>query len=378
MGAVMTEDGPVYRDCNGFTLATEDVLNSLSIGAVGGSGYNKTFKLATDVKTQSYTQSSGLVSQPATTGRDITVNTYFMFRGGTLNSSGSLANVKLDSAEAYITPYGEGSVTLGSNLRPEDGTNLTISPGTVNLSNVARILATDSTITVPLSATGNPTILAGQPQLGNPPNRLSGATGQLTISNSFRSDTPWLVDGATLKIINERTAEFKGNVAGAGTVSLELSGTTGKIQIENGSTLKVQNGVSLTGGKLSTLVGAAVTTTATIDGKVMNSGADVVICDGSTPHVYGRLSVIGEVSFTGGTYRPVVNAGENGIADRWTSTGNFTVGGAAKLEIRALNIPQAGPVAGGIWVIIESTTGTVAGVSVHHVASSPPEHVPGH
>ena len=353
-----TEVEPTYYDCVGFGLASGYTFESVAVGSVGqGWHYNKTVTLASGFKTNAFTMSSGKISQPGTTGYDITVNTNFTFQGGTLNSSGSLANVKLDSAEAYITPYGEGSVTLGSNLRPEDGTNLTISPGIVNLTNDARFESDASNITIPATSSTTPVVFTTQNV--NKPNTFKNG-GEFVVSQTLVSQPPLVIDGSKLKITDGVTAQYTGRVAGGNTASLTLAGANGQIAIENGSVLLLQNGAYLSGGKLSTLAKTGQLE-ATIDGSVTNAGADVVISDGSVPHAYGKLKIDGHVNFTGGTYRPVINAGVNDTADRWYSTGNFTIGGAAKLELGALNIPQTGPVAGGTWVIIESTNGTVAG-----------------
>src|SRR5438034_391642 len=125
MGAYSEETPPTYYDCDDFELFGEGGAFALvSVGTVGSPAYNKTVTLASGFDTDAFYMASGKISQPATSGRDITVTENFTFVGGTLNSSSYLANVYLNSATASIAPTSEGSVTLGSNLRPLDGTDL--------------------------------------------------------------------------------------------------------------------------------------------------------------------------------------------------------------------------------------------------------------
>ncbi|MBX9585279.1 MAG: hypothetical protein K2X87_33655 [Gemmataceae bacterium] len=158
--------------------------------------------------------------------------------------------------------------------------------------------------------------------------------------------------------------------AAAGTSAYKQTG--GLARWENGATLDVGNGEArFDGGSLYTVaVNKPSQPDMVIVGKMINTGAELVISrdyynpSGVTGHQFGRLVVIGDVEWHGGTYRPSVDVSTNPDstkADVWHCTGTFTVN-------KGKNGANFGPIeqnangsitSGRTWVVITADKGIV-------------------
>ena len=168
--------------------------------------------------------------------------------------------------------------------------------------------------------------------------------GQVTIKPGGRAafhgpgvnhcQLPILNQGGEFWVLGGVTANVTGRI-GDGPSVRQDSGTT---YIQGGSILAAFWGALFSGGKLSTSANTGGgSQVATIDSvNVTNTGADVVIGDGSSPHVTGTLLCTGTVNWTGGTYRPVID-GQAKTCDVWRSQGKFTVGQGVALAPGTIN-----------------------------------------
>jgi len=304
---------------------------------------------------------AGALNQPSS-NTDITVTFALSWSGGTLNSTSNHATVTVRGntglATAGISPNG-GTLTTGSTLifdvnAQGVGAQGTINPGTVQFNNGAGALV-GSTVTAAIQRasvyTNGIVDFLGTGTIRIKP----GGLWQVIGPGIFTSPLPIGNIGGVLQVDTGATANVTGQFQAAATSVEQTSGT---IYIQGGATLKAAHGVVLTGGKLATFANTAGgSQTATIAGDVNNSGADVVICDLSSPHVFGTLYVTGNVRWTGGTYRPVLNAAAPGTADLWKVKGNFEVGGTARIAPGTIN---GAPQQNQLWDIMEAEVGSIS------------------
>jgi hypothetical protein len=143
-----------------------------------------------------------------------------------------------------------------------------------------------------------------------------------------------------------------------------MGGADSKLHIEGGSRLSAESRIALTSGTLMTLAGGTSNTVVITVPTLVNTGADVVI-NGPTPangpHTAGELHCIGDVAWSGGTYRPVVDAGNN-TTDLWACSGTFTVQQGAKIAPGTINIPAGGIAKGATFgPILEGGDGGIVG-----------------
>lgn len=349
-------------------------------------GYGKTITLSKGFTTSTFDLNATPDAKVDQVGNDITVTATFNMTNGTLNVAGHLANVKLDGATGTIAPANEGTVKLGSSIIETSGAVLTRKAGTIEVNNdeqefdigencgievdpgagTARIDKSSSVVTGPLTYIHPNSFL-----------RLLSGTSQ--DKWAVRNDGEFtLMPGTTWHLTGEMTIPGPAGPAwpyrtippppgyDLSPVSRTYVQTGGVTRLYNGSTLQVSKPMEIQGGKLSTLVGE--TETATIRGNLEVSGGDVVIGDGSIPHVYGTLLVDGDVIWTGGTYRPVVMGQEDTLppefvrqSDRWQITGTLTVGGSATIAPGTvdsggyqIDLPE---VAGNRWLVIQADRG---------------------
>jgi hypothetical protein len=312
---------------------------------------------------------SGALATPDVAGLN-TIDIYnsFTWTGGALNSTADHGLVSLHGATAAITPPADGSLVTGSSLlfAPDGkgaGSTGTFSPGTVQFNNGAGVVVeaycradvkpAQAKVVFdavnPTGVSGRITIKAGGTV------EVSPATGQTT--GIWLSDLPIWNDGGTLKIMGTTTASFSAPPQTPGSPVYQSAGVT---YIENGSTLQGAS-IAIVGGKLSTLARAQGEQTATInvdaEGNLLVD-AEVVICDGSNPHVFGKLHVNGSVTWQGGTYRPVLDGSNPANADLWSCTGKFTNPHTAEnlrfIAPRTVNIPPGGVAKNQKWRIVHS------------------------
>ena len=330
--------------------------------------------LGNDVTAGSMSLSGGSISQA--TGADLTIDgdtdwlgDHFEWTGGSINVAGNAADVIVTGATTLglIAPYGAGTVVLGSSLTIAAGALVTMKAGTVEFTAVGEInVEADSGIAVDpgpqdeilLKASGG-TITAHQINI------LPNAYVELLSGN-------WIHKGPVLNrgsftLTSGTSAEFYETVDG-GQGAPSFKQTEGITKLYHDALLSVHHepgGMLITGGKLSTiatLYGAS----ASIRGNLTVTGGEVVIGDGSVPHIFGTLYVYdGNVVWTGGTYRPVVEGDRvNGFADLWYCAGSFTMGGTAALapgtidgEGNEMTAPQQ---ANWTWLIIRGDLGVTS------------------
>src|SRR5207247_873154 len=122
---------------------------------------------------------------------------------------------------------------------------------------------------------------------------------------------------------------------------------------------KATGGVYITAGKLSTfaLDYSGQQPNAKIEGDLTNTGADITISDtaynppGVTGHKLAVFKVEGNVRWSGGVYRPVIDITANDC-DLWSMTGTLTVsGGANGAKIGPIEVNGAPGVDSEWWII---------------------------
>lgn len=330
--------------------------------------------------------SGGAIDQA---GNDITVdpaldpdNTGYTFAwyGGTINSGTGLANLKILGGTALIDPGGD-ALDLGSNLIFV-GTNAavtaTIYSGEIDFNNGAG-MEVDDGCEVEVTAPANPPRPATLTLKGvgvdnadiavRAGAKMTVVEGDLVATGA--NPLSLSVEGGTFTLQGDSTATFEGHVPGfQNGPSVRM--TSGRIELMNGTTLTAKFGMDMSGGFLATIWNpnlAGMDQRATIDvtnQTLTNSGADVALCQNvATRTSFGLLYVKGNVDWSGGTYRPVVYApgGDPGFADKWESTGRFTIRNQARLApgtVNAQGQPNVqDPAVGQQWNVILSETDVV-------------------
>jgi hypothetical protein len=302
--------------------------------------YTGTITLDGTLSAADWYQDTGTVDQPGS-GTDITVSTNFTWYGGTINSTSNVGTVNIAGASGVIW----GTVTSGSQFYVETGTDadgnttygsLQVNPGEWDFTNDGGVEVEEYCSMTLAPGRAGKGILTTNARAGGVTqfDVVAGAfftvagdgTGASNDLCIWANNIP-LKNNGLFTAGNYVEANFGGQVDGNvfGPSFLQAGGNS---RIENGSSLVPVNGYTITGGKLSTLAWG-LENTANIEGKMTMSGGDLVIDDeGTGTHPkYGTLKVLGDVSWSGGTYHPVVNT--NGSADLWWSTGTFTYSGGS-------------------------------------------------
>jgi hypothetical protein len=172
-------------------------------------------------------------------------------------------------------------------------------------------------------------LVGGQPQI----NLKNGA--YLTVhSGDYSNIIPLKNSGGTFTIESGATASFAGQVDKqvGNPAYLQTAGIT---RLYYGAELI--SDMTMSGGKLAAIE-AAFEDTSYITGDLKITGGEIFIGYGSGPHAYGQLYITGNVTWTGGTYRPVLDGEvDMGESDFWTTTGTLTVGGTAALAPGAID-----------------------------------------
>ncbi len=348
-------------DCYGLSGSVFQV-QMLGPADIGNSPYTKTVTFTTAGTMYSLLLHSGNVVQ---TGVDLSVSTGFDWTAGTLNATGSGTTFHiLPSATANISPGALGLVTgdtLSFEVNANQGAQGTINPGTVQFNNAAGIV---------VGGTGFISAYATLTTQGNVSTLRPNGTGLITAKPGgrvmfngpgiYNDELPITNQGGEVWVYGGVTANVTGQLA-PGAASLQQdSGTT---YIQAGSILAPKWGIYFGGDKLSTLANADGGSQVAIIGcpfaTVTDAGADVVINDSGNPtnHVPGTLRCSGDVNWTGGTYRPVVN-GATKTSDLWLSAGKFTVGAGAALAPGTINAGNIAPT--DIFLFLQGD-GTIVG-----------------
>jgi hypothetical protein len=344
-------DLPGADDDVQFEGSAADCTNFGTAGAYylvyAGRGYTGTVTLASAFTVGQFTLESGAV-RAGSAAHNITVTAQFVWTGGTLNSSAHLTSLVLDDATATIAPLNAGTVTTGSTLSFVNAATGSFSPGMVNCINSAVLSVAEACV-----------LSIESVNFIQNPDAEDFNNGDITVrgTTSFGARVVnWM---GTYRFVGQANVFLRGGGANAPAYSQVRSAANTYIESESKITVTNQDSyVQISGGHLSTLAraGAAVQT-ATIDGKLQLDGSggqvDIVICDGSTPHVFGTLFVTGDINWQAGTFRPVVNASNPPEADLWRTSGKFTVGGQAQLAPGTINIPPGGMPANQLWLFLQ-------------------------
>jgi len=344
-------------------------------------GYTGTITLDDDLSVVMFYQGDGTIDQPLGSGSEITITQWWGWEGGTLNSTSTASSVTLDGTlypgmtSATISPR-YSDLSSGSTLNFINGSSVTFNPGTLNITGGDGINIVDSSCYSEEAA---------QPPPGPPPPsfRIVSAIGgaYVLLSNPptphwfnipWQSDLPFIQNGGDSIVAPGIQVEFKGTIAQPTTgATYSISLLAGNLVISNTATLKAQSGTYLHTGKLATrTISQEGSQVATLIGNLRNAGADIVIGDPAysgivpTEHVFGKFVVEGTVWWTGGTYRPYINAALNSQeCDVWESTGTFSINGpgtnGAKIGQQVLYLPEGTTVGGRLWSIITSRDSTV-------------------
>lgn len=364
------ESFPTYYDCNGFGLAS-GVFELVSIGSVGnGSVYNKTVTLATGFETDNYFQASGKLSQPAS-GTDVTVYEVFTWVGGELNSSSHLSDVFIRGANALIAPTSSGIVTAGSNLVFTDDTEGTIQNGTIQLRNES-IVTVDNGAAVYVEAFAEDSVIL------TPDDFFARMTISVGLFSSFTVVHGGLLNRGAVRTMGYCTLNpgtlfhCQPNFLFGPLSAYSQVGMNSITALADGSELRAFGDVSIENGKLSTIAySESEEHEATIKCVTLKvSGGEIVLGDGSIPHIFSELWVMGDVIWTGGTYRPVVDGSRNGgAADCWYTDGTFSVGGSTVIAPGSIDYEgECTPYESNwLWEIIHAD----AGITVQ-AGSAPP------
>lgn len=325
-------------------VSTDGSFEELRIDA----GYESVVSLGDDLTVNQFYQDDGTLDQP-TAGQHLTVNVEWLWTNGTLNSLSTGGTIHIVGYAGGRVEPGTNALTTGSTISFEDHSTGTFVPTSLTFANDAT-LTVDSDSDVTFENYGETDdVVAGDKEVT--------VNGTLTYVGKHTFSQGLYVNGGVFRVIgNGSEVTYNGRVgAGGGAPSILVQGSTGEIRIANGATLKGTNGVKLEAGKLSSIAGAG--TTATLIGNVNNTGADVVIGNGTDPHAYGILYIDGTFTMSGGTYRPVIKGDENGKCDQLVARFNITVGGSAALHPGTLGTVGAN----SSWTYLSSTQGNVGG-----------------
>jgi hypothetical protein len=307
---------------------------------------------------------SGSIAQPYAEQSAITVLGSFIWTGGTLNSSASLANLNISGSTttATINPNG-GTVNLGDNISLLNGAVATINAGTISMTNDGEEIDIET---------------------GSGLNADPGTGKDADIDKKNVEENGALMritDGGYFRVLSGDWKEAGYMVNADGEFTLK-SGTTAYLTgIQNGTTAYIQDGGStlLYGGSafstdaskeikiqgsatLATVADANADCSATIDtGTLRMTGGDIYINFGAPAHTtFGTLSIMGDVIWSGGTFHPFVQ-NDTTNADQLSITGTLTflVGATASIAPTAIDaewIPCM-PTSGEKWLMITTTGG---------------------
>jgi hypothetical protein len=347
-----------------------------SVNLVGGYASTVTLESGFTTETLTMTAAGAAFSQPAS-GTDITVTEEFQWTRGTLNSSSYLSTLILDGATANIAPASTmgfppppGTVYLGSNITLTNGTVATMREGTIEITNEGMEIDVGDDCQMNVDpGTGKKTEITGDVETGETLKiRETGAVR--VLSGSFPLKGQVENDGEfTLKAGTTASIEWNGNV---GFTKAYFQGA-GVTQLYDGSLLETTGtnvDVVFFGGKLMTVGGDA-----TIKGDLRVTGTtEILINSGpnetASYHIYGTLTIDGDVSWEAGTYRPRVPAEHNqGQADLWYATGTFSASGIGPQIVPvALDDEQAEvpPDSEDSWLVIKANGGLTSNNNAPH------------
>ena len=133
--------------------------------------------------------------------------------------------------------------------------------------------------------------------------------------------------GGTVNLIRNKTVTFDPTapvLTPYRPAAVIVSG--GLLSVNCDTEIKATQGVSMSSGEFKTVnLPETTTSKVRIEGNFAMSGGTLSMqkigCEGKS-----RLEIIGDVSWTGGIYAPVVYGNFNDTCDLWRSSGTFTIG----------------------------------------------------
>lgn len=359
---------------NYFITASFDSRNTLPCDGFSGSfdaininsGYTGTITLNSHLTVVMFYQGGGTIDQPLGEDSQIFIAQWWLWEGGTLNSTETPSTVTVDGtlypgmSSGAIVPVTTGTVITGSTIQFVNGATGAVQPGEVVFNNDADFIVDDgSEVECQTTPTGTIDFTAGTVAfLGN--RTWVKAGGLLTVPGGGTwtgFGVPLLNAGGTFRVRDGSTASFTGLVGPANeAASYRQTGATSVTVIDEGSRIRVASGMYLGAGKLSTAhanrQGGAV-----IEGNVVNTGADIAINDvaynpaGVTQHVFDRLYITGDSRWSGGVFRAAVDTAEASRCDWISVDKKMYVSDGAKIGPIEVGNPLGAAQVGWQWRI---------------------------
>jgi hypothetical protein len=351
-------------------------------------GYAGTVATSSGFRTATLVVESGALFQTCSSA-DLLVSRTLYWTGGTLGGShantatggftASNSTVRLlAGSTATIAPGDGNAVATGSTLSFETangvGSSGTFASGRLNFVGGTGLVI-DSLCTVTAQARPAAATFVDTPQPGAAAKFIQIKTGGKMFVRSaaeaeggtFESALP-VMNYGTLQVEKLATAVIRGAVPFGEPVETRPSvwqqAAGAAIRIENGSKLVTEKGLSLIGGKLTTLAKADppqnFSQTATIAGKVSLSGGEVSVCAGGDSHVFGTLVFEGDVWLGGVTLRVVVDgrapgSGDAGKSDLYDFKAHLLDGIAQPVvKVTTVNAPEAGLNQNQMWEFVRA------------------------
>lgn len=358
-------------------------------------GYSGVVTVNTGLMLHNFQMTSGTLNPAGIGSGSFGVDTSFIWTGGVLNST-SFTNVSANvRGSATVTP-GTAGLTTGYTLAFQGG-SATVNDGKITFTDGAGVTVDGGANVQLVPATQDLLFVNADPAT---PEVNKVINGMLTVVGPHDWSSQGMginITGGTFRIDDPCTATVTGHVGSPTGPSVLMS--SGSLAIYQRATLAAPNGVNATGGRISTLKSGNYPS-ASIEGDLTNSGADVIILDGVTQRplnvnsaqaLFGKLIVEGNVNWTGGTYRPGIwsaAGSDTGIftenwepdhyADNWSCTGTFTIGGTAKIAPNTVDkqgnvtIGGAPTATGARWIVIQASTALTRAAGTPTVAPPPP------
>ncbi len=195
--------------------------------------------------------------------------------------------------------------------------------------------------------------------------------GNFTLKSN--SQQGFLVSAGDLNVI--KSLEIAGHVDPAVNTSASLGMTGGNIVGTNNTELQVNFGFAMSGGRFKTTDVGLTTSNHTVllRGAMSVTGGIIDLSQDTNGLHLGALEVVGNVTFTGGTYLARFVATATSLeCNLWKVTdGTFSTAAGANVTatISSGALPAADPLAPRYWDIITTTGGIPAGDALPTLAA---------
>lgn len=262
-----------------------------------------------------------------------------------------------------IAPVSEGTLYLGSNLTlvgtQAAQTTVTMDPGTLVMTKAAiNLLVGPYSVLEARTFTEGQVVGVNRQQKGTQaivimPNATLWYFGPGQIPN----DLPISNRGGLFLISNLARVNLTGGGPTADDFDYSQAEAAARLHIENGSTLTFANKMAMSAGSMYLIMNpnlSAAAQTATISGKVIVSGGDILFSAPitiDTVLTYGTFTVNGDVTWSGGRYLPSIDGTVVGRANKWIVNGTMTSAAACQVVANPLN---GAPPANSVWTVMEA------------------------